>query len=247
MDELNGTKKELPIYVSYLTFTTFLDWLGEMEPIPATMDRSLWSAKFSGTNGAQLMVGLRFLGLLKGDTTTSELNQLATANDQERMQLLKVALEQAYGDDLLNNLPVMTPKKLEDALTELGATGATHRKAISFLVNACKAVGVNVPKAISKRARNKPTRKRSSKPEIPAGTPPVDNNGSGGNSDGKQQGEAKTVELKSGGIVTLLVDIDPFGMSQDDRRFVFDLIDKLAEYSKVEPVERVDPELTATE
>ena len=53
----------IPIYVSYLTFGNFLDWLKEMKVLPSQIDRSLWSIKFPGSHGAQLMSGLRFLGL----------------------------------------------------------------------------------------------------------------------------------------------------------------------------------------
>ncbi len=42
-----------PIYVSYLTFANFLDWLKEMQGIPSRIDRSLWGSKFSGTKQGQ--------------------------------------------------------------------------------------------------------------------------------------------------------------------------------------------------
>ena len=54
MDHMGNSRT--PIYVSYLTFANFLDWLKEMPVIPSRIDRSLWGSKFSGTNRAKLML-----------------------------------------------------------------------------------------------------------------------------------------------------------------------------------------------
>ena len=150
-------KTELPIYVSYLTFGNFLDWLKEMTVVPSQIDRSLWSVKFSGSNGAQLMSGLRFLGLLDGERPTPALEPLAMADDTARLELLRIVLEGAYGKDNIDELPKMTPGMLDKKLEELGTTNPTHRKALSFFVNASKAVGLAVPAQIARKARNKPT------------------------------------------------------------------------------------------
>ena len=82
----------IPIYVSYLTFGSFLDWLKEMKVVPSQIDRSLWSIKFSGSNGAHLMSGLRFLGLLDDESPTTGLEPLAMADDATRMDLLRAVL-----------------------------------------------------------------------------------------------------------------------------------------------------------
>ena len=179
----------IPIYVSYLTFGNFLDWLKEMKVLPSQIDRSLWSIKFSGSHGAQLMSGLRFLGLLDDESPTASLEPLAMADDATRMDLLRAVLEQAYGEDFIKDLPRMTPGMLNKKLEELGTTNPTHRKAVSFLVNASKAVGLTVPAQIAKRARNKPpsprgssnggASKEKSPTPTPSGKPDSSNNGSG--------------------------------------------------------------------
>ena len=179
----------IPIYVSYLTFGNFLDWLKEMKVVPSQIDRSLWSTKFSGSNGAQLMSGLRFLGLLDDESPTTGLEPLAMADDATRKDLLRAVLEQAYGEDLIKDLPRMTPGLLDKKLDELGTTNPTHRKAVSFLINASKAVGLTVPAQIAKKARNKPPSSRGSsnggaskeKPPAPSpsGKPDSSNDGSG--------------------------------------------------------------------
>ncbi len=144
-----------PTYVSYLTFANFLDWLKEMQGTPSRIDRSLCS-KFSGTNRAKLMLGLRFLGLLDGDRPTSALENLAMADDVDRKTLLMAILRGAYGDEIIDALPRMTPGMLDNRLSELGTTASTHRKAVSFFVNASKAAVLTVPTQLGRRTRNKP-------------------------------------------------------------------------------------------
>ena len=145
-----------PPYVSFLTFNTLLDWLGDMGTIPTQFDRSLWSQKFSGSSGAQLMTGLRFLGLLDGDRPTERLERLALSRDGDRKAQLAQLLRDAYGADLVDGLPRMTPKMVADKIAALGTSGATQRKAVSFFINAAKAADVQMPVTIAKQARNKP-------------------------------------------------------------------------------------------
>ena len=90
---------------------------------------------------------------------------------------------------MIKDLPRMTPGMLNKKLEELGTTNPTHRKAVSFLVNASKAVGLTVPAQIAKKARNKPPSPRGSSngeagkekspTPTPSGKPDSSNNGSG--------------------------------------------------------------------
>jgi hypothetical protein len=149
-------ERPAPIYVSYLTFTTLLDWLRDAKIIPSQFDRSYWGGKFSGSTGAQLMTGLRFLGLLNGDKPEDRLEAIAFASDDERPSLIKALLVDVYGDELVGGLARATPATLNAALRALGTTDATHDKARSFFVNAAKAVGLQMPVQIAKQARNRP-------------------------------------------------------------------------------------------
>ena len=147
------TEQKLPMYASYATFVTFLDWIGQMQAMPSQIDRSLWEGKFSGSSGAQLISGLRFLGLLNDDRPTQELEALAKADKEARRVLFKEMLARAYGPAIISELPRMTPRMLDDALRALGSTDATHRKAVSFFVNTAKNTDIALPMAIQKKAR----------------------------------------------------------------------------------------------
>lgn len=166
-----------PMYASYLTFVTLLDWLRETKHVPSQFDRSWWGTKFSGSGGAQLMAGLRFLGLLNKDEPVDRLEQIAFAPNDQRPALLADLLRDAYGADLIAGLPRMTPKMLSDGIGALGTTDATHHKAVAFFVNAAKAAQLPVPNAIAKQARNRPsptTRKPVPKPRDTVTVKPPD-------------------------------------------------------------------------
>ena len=107
----------LPMYVSYATFVTFLDWIGEMAVTPSQIDRSLWTGKFAGGSGGQLMSGLRFLRLLDGEKPTEILEELARADAAGRKAVLQRVLQDAYGSETIAQLPSMTPKMLQERLS----------------------------------------------------------------------------------------------------------------------------------
>ena len=46
------------------------------------------------------------------------------------------------------------------------------------------------------------------------------------------QGKIHTVNLASGGTLTLALSIDPFVLCEADRRFIFELVDKVTGYGK---------------
>ena len=239
------TDGHIPIYVSYSTFTTFLDWLAEMPVTPTQLDRSLWGGKFAGGTGSQLMSGLRFLGLVDGETPTDRLEPILRVDSTERKQLLTALLRDAYGADLIDGLNSITPKMLNEGLERLGATDATLRKAFSFIVNAAKANEIPIAPTTAKKARNKPARKaaatRVKPPPAPkaGGTKKLTPKDGGSTTD-----TTRKVQLMSGGHVTLALDIDLFDLSDGDREFVLRLVDELRNYQSAQqrPAEATDGE-----
>lgn len=150
-----AAKTRQPAYVSYPMFEACLDWLGGMDPVPAQIDRAQWSARFGGASGAQLLVGLRSLGLLEGGAPTAALVDLAKASGDARQEQLRAVLRAAYGDALVGNLGGMSLASVEEAIRALGTTDATHRRALPFFINAAKAAGIEMQDEVSKRARKR--------------------------------------------------------------------------------------------
>lgn len=154
---IEAETRNLPPYISYSTLVTLLDWLREMKVVPHQFDRSVWKDKFAGSTGAQVASALRFFGLLDGDRTTSRLDELAAADNAERKRLLRELFRETYGAEFVDQLARATPRMVDEHFTRLGASDATHRKAVAFFVNAAKAVEFPLPPQIAKRARNRPS------------------------------------------------------------------------------------------
>jgi len=58
------------------------------------------------------------------------------------------------------------------------------------------------------------------------------------------RGSEKSVSLSSGGTVTLSLSYDPFALSEEDRKFVFELVDKLKAYAEANPPTEEAEEIT---
>ena len=155
MEASTSKSKQIPAYASYVSFVNFLNWLKGMDHVPEQIDRSLWGTKFNGATGSALMSSGRFLGLLVEERPTPRLHELVHSEEATRKHLLEQMIRSAYGNEIVDRLPGMTPKMLDEHLKSNGATDATLRKAASFFINALKATDVRMPSAIAKRARNR--------------------------------------------------------------------------------------------
>jgi len=243
----------VPVYTSYSTLGTFLDWLKDMTAIPTRIDRSLWSTKFSGAGGLLLMAGLQFLKLLDGDKPTDALEDLVLADPERRKTLLLAVLRNAYGPALVDELPKMTPRMLDDGIRALGSTDATHRKAVSFFVNAAKALGLNVPANIAKKARNKSSM-AGKKKTVPK---PLIDNRKGGNGSGAQKptpgGDGipeitQAVTFQNGaGFVRISYFADGFKISEADEDLLNDLIKRMRRHNELPGGDASRPEETRVE
>jgi hypothetical protein len=162
------SKKTLPPYVSYRTFLNFLE--GLRLGIPARIDRSYWSERYSGSTGVQLMTALRFLGLIDKDSApTTRLRHLVSSNGTQRTHVLNQISTSAFDFILKKSLDpqVATYAQLEEAFSEnYGVTGDVARKCIKFFVSLRSDAGSTISPFIMKRSRTKHTvsgRKRIAK------------------------------------------------------------------------------------
>ena len=166
MTTTETVRAPLPAYVSWLKFRDCLEWLSDMEVLPAQLDRSLWESGFAGGTGGQLMLTLQWLRLLDSDLRpTQALEELKTAtNAEEQKQRLRDIFRAVYGTELIDDIARMTPQMVSDKISSLGTTASTQRKAFSFFVNAAKFMDLPIPPTIAKRARNRPAGKRTADP-----------------------------------------------------------------------------------
>ncbi len=148
---------KLPPYVSYRSFLSFLE--GLEKGVPARIDRSFWEDKFSGGTGGQLMVALKFLGLVEPNgTPTTQLKQLAITKDNRRRDVLKEIMEKAYGWFLQSNgsfdLQTATYAQLHEVFhSNFQLTDDVSRKCLKFYVALANDAGVNLSPYITKHFR----------------------------------------------------------------------------------------------
>jgi hypothetical protein len=230
-EEFMGNKEKTKVTPAYLPLRTFLNSFENLaQGIPPRIDRSIWKNQPGGVQ-SQIVGAYRFFGLIdEQDHPTKKLQDLVQ-NRQKPAEQIKQLVEERYASILENDLGTMTSTLLDEYFdAAFDSQGETKRKAITFFLSALKLSGFTLSsflqdkmKAGSGPRKKRMTNKRSENPDDGE----EDENLA---DDGQTTGSTKTIELMSGGAITLSVSVDVISMSGSDRTFVFELIDKLQEY-----------------
>jgi hypothetical protein len=226
---------------AYLPFKTFLSALEVMEHgIPRKLDRTIWRSQ-SGIVQGQIMMAFRFFGLVnENDEPTIALQRLVEGKDK-RQEMVGSLLRHAYRAIIDHDLTKMTPRMLEEEMNQYGVSGDTRRKAIGFFLRAARFAELPMhPLLIGLvRETSNATRKKRIKGKNGTEAPPLNGEGSTTYSSGSGVNR-RTIQLNSGGSVSLEISADPFSLSSSDREFLFGLVDKLQAYSTVSASEEVE-------
>ncbi len=223
--------KRVPPYLPFKTFLSSLDVLSH--GVPPKLDRTLWRSQ-SGVTQGLIMNAYRFFGLVDdepdaSDSSTDHLDKMAKHPDK-RPEVLRFLIECQYDQILAkHDLTKMTLKMLEDAFDrEFSVSGGTKQKAITFFLKAAKFADmplspylVSLLRATRKKRGPRQRGQENGITEQPhvASIP-------------AQHGAASThiVRLISGGTLTVSITANPFKMPQEDRQFVFLIVDQLQKY-----------------
>jgi hypothetical protein len=232
-----GSKSTPAAYVSFKTFLSVIDALGQ--GVPKRIDRTMWRNQ-SGVIQSQIMMSLRFFNLVdEEDKPTPVLHRLVDAPTEKRQEQIGALLRYAYHDIIEHDLTKMTPKMLDEMMENYHVNGDTKRKAVSFFLQAARFADLPMHPLLSGVIRNSSPRPKRKK----KGTYIGDLNGRAEIQLPTQaQGNSKIVRMASGGTVTLSISADPFTLSAEDREFVFALVDKLQEYEQKNPDENSEEE-----
>jgi hypothetical protein len=235
-----GERKYPAAYLPYSTLITGLDHLKAVS-IPNRIENSTFPS-MSSQNQSQMLSALRFFKLVDANGIPQAALTPLVNNTEERKALLKALIEEHYPDIVKLDLAKMTPSQLDEAFDNehYNVSGETKKKAKTFLLKAAQAAGFKVHPLLVKITRNRrPGGRRATngvrlitdadfKKVDQNSQPIIENN---------NHGTKKTIQLHKGGSVTLSVDVNIIELKGDDRKFVFDLIDKLTEYEEVLPKE----------
>ena len=218
---------------AYLPFKTFLSSLDVLDHgIPNKLDRTIWKSQ-SGIVQGQIMMALRFFGLVtESDEPTPALYRLV-GSPEKRREHIESLLRHAYRSIIDADLTKMTPKMLEKEMEQYNVSGDTRRKAIGFFLRAAKYADLSMHPLLIAQIRESSGQKRKRKP-------PTKSNGSvegiaTAPEDQSVRGSRRTLRLRGGGSVTLLIEADPFSLDTADREFLFELVDKIQGYRNDNP------------
>lgn len=238
---IGQTRVQVPPYVPYKTFRTWLD--SHKQGLPNRIDKSLMTT-MSGAIQSGMMSGLRYLGLIsENGTTTDRLRQLAGSEGDERKQTLRNVLEESYVFLFNEEFDVAhaTGQSFSERFRQV-ANGDTARKCEAFFLAAAQDADLPVSKFITTRGSRKVSAGRQRqrrvsngngvavqpgvvKPAQPPMNPPADETPLP-----PPSGSTKTVTFARGGELTLSISVDLFALNRAERDFALDLIDKMNEF-----------------
>lgn len=233
------TAVSTPPYIPWRTFTRALDELAEH--MPNRIDRSAFPGQ-SGAGQTQLLIALRFFGLIGDDgKPTPALLGLAVADEAARKNALRKLVDKNYADLFSLNLEKTTPSEFAEQMTKsYNITGDTRLKATRFFLAAAAYLGIPVSRLLLREKTrqtsngNAPRKRRIARARLDSDD---DNAPQDEVDDEPHAGESRSVALKSGGTLTLSASTKFLALSAADRTFVFELIDKLADYEAKNPVD----------
>jgi hypothetical protein len=216
------------VYVSWGTFKNAIDTLEQ--GIPNLIDRSAFSG-LSWAVQSQLISAMKFLGLIEDNgKPTQHLIELAVQDEEKRKAKLRFILKERYQALFALGLDKATTNQLIDELANsYSVTGDTRDKALRFFVSAAQYSGVPMSRFVLPQENGQSTKKRRYTRRSKA-VADVDDDVDATPLPQPTTGTSRTVELKSGGTLTVMASMDVFNLTPDDRNFVFALIDKLNEY-----------------
>lgn len=156
----SGTRDGALITPPYISFTTFIGFLNRLhtEGIPQFIDRHYWGPFMSGASGAQLMVALKFFGLIDPESSEPTDKLPALVDPEKRKGALREAINEAYRDLIASGIDLArtTPGRLESAFSQTyKAEGETRRKALTFFISASKHAELPLSNQLVSKSRNR--------------------------------------------------------------------------------------------
>lgn len=218
-----------------VSWSTFLNTIEKMaSDLPARLDRSYLGSQ-SGNVQTYLIAAFKTFGLVEEDGTVQPALKELVEADADRPALIAALLTRCYPTLVSLGNTNSTAGQLAEAFSEAfpSLTGESRTKAIRFFLSAAAYSGVKTsphwkaPKAPS-RSNGKPRAPRqrtnsansgSSSRTPPAGDPP----------------RSRSVNLRSGGTVTLSYSVDLFTLSDEDDEFIRGLISAVRGYGPTTP------------
>ena len=213
-----GASNPVPPYIAFGTLTKLIEDM-RGKALPPRIDRSLLS-NHSGGHQAQILSALRYLELVDQQHSVLPSLQALVDEPDNNQILIATTIKRHYGPVLKLSAANGTQGQLEELFREMGVKGSTLRKAIAFFLKACAYSNIEVSEhfkvpRVTASAR-KPRRKPANTDAEPVSTADSPN--------------TRTVQMRSGGSVSIDLDVNLFDLDEGDHAFVMKLVTTIQEY-----------------
>jgi Family of unknown function (DUF5343) len=251
---VNPAAENTPPYLPFATLQSAISNL-RTHGLPDPIDKTTWDSR-SGGEQIQIVAALRFFGLLgDGNHPTQTLRALVDAqpNTAEEKTIIRGLVQASYSALFRKiDLSLATPGQVDEAIGDYQLKGSARDRAVRFFLKAASYCGITLSSRLTRNMRERTsgasgsnaTTESTSEESAPAATPPVGSlparrrrRRSGAASSGNPPpappetpvGNAmKTVTLPNvQGTLTISGTFNAFGLSGDERKLVYDIIDMM--------------------
>jgi hypothetical protein len=223
--------RRAPVYIPFKTFLTAVETFEQ--GIPPTLDRSVWPS-FSGGTQSQTLGAFKFLGLInETGEVKGPLERLVDAKGDERKGVLREIIENQYAGAIQLAEQNASFQQLQEYFRAYGVQAGTLERVVRFFLDVCEYAGVKCSPLWSKA--KKTLRRVSKKDETPSKVKPI--KGKPAKSEGETKFQVRTIQLQSGGTLSLSLSVDLMVLSREDREWLFTLIDQLNAYGQAKDKE----------
>ena len=213
----------VPPYVSWTTLINLLNKLGE-GALPNRIDKGLLDT-YSGATQAQVLSTMRGLDMI-GDNGKIQPRLIRLVNEpDQRKGVWREILDQYYHEQMKLAEQNATAQQLWESFQKYEFKGSTLRKAIVFYLKAVEFAEAptsqffKAPKAQQSKSGNRKTKIAQPKPDTfdvnEAETSDID---------------FQKLTLPSGGSFRFSIDVDLYRLSEQEREFIFGLIDQIRDF-----------------
>ena len=153
-------KNNIPPYVAFKTFQTFLEFLSE--GMPSRIDRSVWLNRFSGSNGTQLMTAIKFFELIDiNGVPSDDFKDLVSRDSSLQKKIMRKLLFRFYEHIFDLDLENATRSQLREGFRKFGTKEGVLVKCESFFIQAAKFSEIQLSSHILARRHNTSSNEKS--------------------------------------------------------------------------------------
>lgn len=229
----------MPPYLPFKTFQTAIEILSV--GLPEQIDRTVFKSLAGNVQG-DVLRAFRFLGLINEAGQIQPSLQRLVEDADKGKSVLREILVNGYSELVSSiDLAKATPQQLDEAMRKYGVHGATHRKALTFFLQAAQFAEIPLSKYLAAKIRLRrskanggPARRRTQK-ATPVRNMPIARGGKTRTEETTSTTvgtQTRTVQLSKDGQLVLSVAANMLSLPSAERQLISELIERLDRYEQ---------------